>query len=218
MENLFLPEVDLAHPPEFANFTQYSYWALQNPDTPNYMILPYFWTADQCKEIIKLGRSFTRREAQTGSGSAGVVNPEIRRSINSWLAPSDLTRWVYEKAQAGIEQVNQTFGFDLHSLENLQYTEYHESYNGTYGAHMDRFPSAVTPNSHRKLTFTIQLTDPSKYQGGDLCLYETLKPLPAPKDIGTMIFFPSYLIHEVQPVTKNKRCSLVGWVNGPKFK
>jgi len=33
-----------------------------------------------------------------------------------------------------------------------------------------------------------------------------------------MIFFPSYTLHEVTPVTKGTRYTLVGWVHGPAFK
>ena len=35
---------------------------------------------------------------------------------------------------------------------------------------------------------------------------------------GMITFFPSWLIHDVTPVTQGTRYSLVGWVNGPNFK
>ncbi len=35
---------------------------------------------------------------------------------------------------------------------------------------------------------------------------------------GRMIFFPSFLIHRVAPVTQGIRRSLVIWVTGPKFR
>jgi len=43
-----------------------------------------------------------------------------------------------------------------------------------------------------------------------VCAYE-------PRE-GRMIFFPSWLPHKVNPITKGKRISLVGWVHGPFFK
>jgi PKHD-type hydroxylase len=33
-----------------------------------------------------------------------------------------------------------------------------------------------------------------------------------------MIFFPSFMLHEVKPVTEGLRKSIVVWVEGPKFK
>jgi PKHD-type hydroxylase len=38
------------------------------------------------------------------------------------------------------------------------------------------------------------------------------------KDQGALAIFPSYTLHEVTPVTKNERYSLVCWVNGKQFK
>ena len=34
---------------------------------------------------------------------------------------------------------------------------------------------------------------------------------------GSISFFPSYTIHEVKPVTRGTRYSLVGWACGPAF-
>ena len=38
------------------------------------------------------------------------------------------------------------------------------------------------------------------------------------KDQGDFICFPSYVLHEVEPITKGERNSLVGWVGGENFK
>jgi len=37
------------------------------------------------------------------------------------------------------------------------------------------------------------------------------------KDIGTIIVFPSFIYHQVSPVTKGKRESLVNWSIGKPF-
>ena len=39
-----------------------------------------------------------------------------------------------------------------------------------------------------------------------------------PKEQGKLILFPSYVLHEVKPVTKGERYSLVAWITGPQFK
>jgi len=38
------------------------------------------------------------------------------------------------------------------------------------------------------------------------------------KEQGTLVMFPSYTLHEVMPVTKGERNSLVSWITGPAFK
>lgn len=40
----------------------------------------------------------------------------------------------------------------------------------------------------------------------------------APRDKGTVIIFPSYILHRVTPVTKGVRKSLAVWISGPRFK
>ena len=70
----------------------------------------------------------------------------------------------------------------------------------------------------RKLSLTIQLTDPSKYEGGDLEIFQSHEPLKMGKEQGMAILFPSYVLHGVIPVTKGERCSLVGWFTGDPFK
>ena len=72
----------------------------------------------------------------------------------------------------------------------------------------------------RKVSFSVQLSNPSDYEGGDLRFYRhsTTKFMEAPKDKGTLILFPSWTIHEVTPVTAGTRYSLVSWVNGPRWK
>jgi predicted 2-oxoglutarate/Fe(II)-dependent dioxygenase YbiX len=56
------------------------------------------------------------------------------------------------------------------------------------------------------------------YKGGDFILYEGEKLTLLPKEHGKLIAFPSYTLHEVKPVTKGERYSLVAWITGPQFK
>lgn len=67
----------------------------------------------------------------------------------------------------------------------------------------------------RKLTFSIQLSDPSEYEGGDLIIDVGFYPTTASKVLGDAIFFLPDAVHEAKPVTKGSRHVLVGWVSGP---
>lgn len=72
-------------------------------------------------------------------------------------------------------------------------------------------------DSVRKLSFTIQLTDPADYDGGDL----EFMPAVTDKTIraqGTITIFPSYMVHRVSPVTRGVRHTIVGWIYGPDFR
>ena len=106
------------------------------------------------------------------------------------------------------------FKFDIDGLfEGLQYTNYTAPGN-YYGKHTDRgFNTKI-----RKLSISIQLTNPKKYTGGDLNLHFQNKPVTMSKEQGTLVIFPSYVLHEVTPVMTGERNSLVAWVSGKNFK
>jgi len=213
MENLFLPEIDYEAPAEF-NTRTYSHWSFKNDSLEEYACINNAFNLQEIEEIIKIGKAYIKDESKTGDGRGFS---EIRKSKNSWIPPSDLTTWIYQRIQNCVQEVNKHFEFDLHSIEQLQFTEYNSEYLGKYKKHIDKFPYANNPNSHRKLSFSIQLSDPLAYEGGDLVIYNG-ETIIANRNIGTFNSFPSYALHEVTPVTKGTRYSLVGWCNGPKFK
>ena len=74
-----------------------------------------------------------------------------------------------------------------------------------------------------QLSMTMQLSDPSEYEGGDFCFqWLTTKgvheeKVDAAKKLGTVIVFPSYIWHTVKPITKGTRKSLVCWQLGKPF-
>lgn len=214
MNNLNLLEIDLKAPPEFNNWKA-SYWSLKSQNLPDYIHFNNAFSYEEVKNIIKIGKAFSIGESKTADGKSFS---EIRRSVNSWIPACDLTFDLYKKIQNLVDEANKTFTFDLISIETLQFTIYNEKYQGNYGPHIDKFENPGQPGSHRKLSFSIQLTDPTKYEGGDLLIYNSKNPIVANKNIGTINFFPSYTLHEVTPVTKGERICLVGWVSGPKFK
>ena len=71
----------------------------------------------------------------------------------------------------------------------------------------------------RKLSFTLQLSHPDDYEGGNVELIdEAGKNYIAPRQRGSMILFDSRTQHRVNKVTKGERKSIVGWVLGPRWK
>ena len=109
------------------------------------------------------------------------------------------------------------FRYDLVGFEGIQFTKYsyQAGHADFYSSHIDILSSNGTV---RKLSFTIQLSDPDSYGGGDVVLYSSLiDSVSLSRAIGSISFFPSYTIHEVAPVTSGVRYSLVGWGRGPAF-
>ena len=165
------------------------------------------WLQDQAKRA--------ESNAQVGGGNGGVVNPNVRRSQVSWLNNTTDTRWVFEKLADVASQMNaQHFRFDLTGFgEPLQLTNYNQSENGMYGWHQD-YGGGIS----RKLSMVVQLTDPAQYEGGNLQVMTSGEPQNVRKQRGLVAIFPSYVLHQVTPVTQGSRQSLVTWVSGPAFK
>ena len=71
-------------------------------------------------------------------------------------------------------------------------------------------------NDTRKISFSILLND--NFEGGDLELYKFGdKPDTMKMKKNSILFFPSFILHRVTPVTSGTRKALVGWVHGPNF-
>ena len=165
------------------------------------------WLQDKAKRA--------ENNAHVGGGGGEIVNSNIRRSQVSWLNNSVDTSWVFEKLADVVSKMNaQHFRFDLTGFgEPLQLTNYDQSENGMYGWHQD-YCGGVS----RKLSMAVQLTDPAEYEGGNLQVMTTANPQNIRKQRGLIAIFPSYVLHQVTPVTQGSRQSLVTWVSGPAFK
>jgi PKHD-type hydroxylase len=74
------------------------------------------------------------------------------------------------------------------------------------------------PMAYRKISATLLVND--DYEGGELVFQGQPEPdKDAPKlKAGTIIFFPSFLVHSVRPVTKGIRNSVVLWLHGKPYK
>jgi PKHD-type hydroxylase len=166
-------------------------------------------------EINKLRSQFQNYSLQEGYMGKNQIN-DYRRSKVAFI----LTTWefsdIYLRLFEYVNRINNEF-FKFHLSElssNIQYTEYDEKYNGHYDWHIDMGPDEA---SRRKLSIVVQLSDPLEYEGGELQITDGGSNRVCEKTKGTIIIFPSYLLHRVTPVTKGTRRSLVLWVTGPPF-
>ena len=127
--------------------------------------------------------------------------------------------WIVGFCYHYILQANKSnFEYDIFGFEGntMQYTEYAENQN--YKWHYDDEIFTASPVK-RKLSFTLQLSSPDEYDGGEFQLLSADDELyVAPKEVGTIIIFDSRAKHRVTKVKSGIRKSLVGWVNGPKWK
>lgn len=168
-------------------------------------------TADHCREIIEIGKA---RMPEAGEVGSGAIDAEIRKAKAARIPVNADTRWIYERVGHIVEDLNNRyFGFELSGfMEPLQFTEYSEG--DFHKNHIDCFYGGQV----RKITVAIQLSSEEDYEGGDVNLHFADTPFNVSKDRGYAVVFPSYTLHEIKPVTKGTRYSLVGWATGKPFK
>ena len=194
---------------------------------------------DLIEEDLKDNFDNQLQDSRVGDGNYGTVDKDKRNAKNAWVPTSHWTAgflWHY------VERANrENFLYDLTNIdgESLQYTVYGEG--EYYGWHNDAgIASYYKPMSAgnrenaeitaadfinescervRKLSFSLLLSDPDTYEGGNLqFLDEAGKSYIAPRQRGTIILFDSRAQHRVQKVTKGVRKSIVGWTVGPRWK
>jgi PKHD-type hydroxylase len=178
------------------------------------------FTTEEIDQIVNIGENLPQAVATVGDDKN---DPSVRRSNTAWMGQDDCP-WLYDRLAWIVQQLNgQFYGYDLWGFhEDMQYTTYTSADQGFYDYHQDSMgftaKNGVDQRLPRKFSISLQLTDPSEYEGGDLLIRSGSKPTYAPKQKGQVVAFPSFMLHKVTPVTAGIRRSLVVWVTGPAFK
>jgi PKHD-type hydroxylase len=117
---------------------------------------------------------------------------------------------------AGLEgNVKNQWDFYINSHEAVQFAVYNE--NQHYDWHVDTFLLSGQ-QLDRKVTVVCLMNDPSEFEGGVLELQFHGKTYTPNLRKGSVVVFPSYILHRVTPVTKGVRKSATLWLSGPAFK
>jgi PKHD-type hydroxylase len=174
------------------------------------------FTPEEMDRIERYGDSQRQDKAALLGEVAAGEQDAIRITRTAWLQANEETNWIYRRIQECVMALNEkAFRYALTGYaETLQYSVYHASERGHYDWHVDQGPLQV----RRKLSVSVQLSDPSAYEGGALEFAAGRYTESAPKDRGMLIAFPSFVTHRVAPVTTGTRKSLVVWITGPAFR
>lgn len=176
-------------------------------------VQPLFWSWEKelsdetCDYIISLAQNI---EPEKGVVGAGALIEEQRDSSVRWISDNFIRNAIFGFGH----QANQSaWDMQIDCISAIQFTEYtKEQY---YEWHMD---TNKLESEMRKVSIIVQLTDPDNYEGGDFQFRHyggDIEDVPALRQRGTVIVFPSWLEHRVTPVTKGKRQTLVAWMSGP---
>ena len=157
----------------------------------------------------------------------GTENKKRRKSKVAWVEE----QWVYDLINPFMAEANEKSGwnFDITSSESPQLTKYEK--DDFFGWHIDGYSDSLSTydlpknkfldKNVRKVSMTILLID--DYEGGNFEFGffnsgEVSVSKPKFSTRGSIIFFPSFINHQVTPVTEGTRYSLVAWFLGPHFR
>jgi len=85
---------------------------------------------------------------------------------------------------------------------------------GHYGAHIDNavMKAASGEAMRSDVSFTLFLTPPGDYDGGELVIHSASGTQEIKGEAGAAVLYPSGTLHEVRPVTRGQRIVCVGWI------
>ena len=188
------------------------------PDfTATCIVCENIFTPAELDTIERHGDSLVQQKAVlAGEDWREKDTGRVRITRTAAMPPATEIRWLYDRMQAVIRKVNQqVYKFELSGFaENFQYTVYHGSEGGHYDWHIDWGLQQV----QRKLSASLQLTDPARYEGCDLQFHGLREIETAPRARGAVIVFPSFIQHRVTPCTQGTRKAVVVWTAGPAFR
>lgn len=168
-----------------------------------------------CNRLLKTANKNGFFPAKLGNieNNPDYLDTDIRNCLTSDI-PIKQNLWFESTLTTALRQINSYFKFDLHGIMDLQVIQYDvDSY---FKIHNDVYPKDT--DMQRKITFIMQLSDPDDYTGGELVMHIDSIPDVMTKEKGSLIAFPSYILHEVTPILSGRRYSCIGWCFGPEFK
>lgn len=176
----------------------------------------YFESAlppEMCATIIELGQQKIQEDATINADKS--VDHKMRKGQVAWVKDE----WLQQTIASYVARANVEAGwnFILNHREDVQFATYTDG--AFYDYHRD---CDIEADHYRKLSVSVQLSSIENYTGGNLLLKNIWGTTNLPMDEGvykqgTIIVFPSILLHTVTPMTSGTRHSLVQWFSGPDF-
>tara|TARA_B100001996_G_scaffold195791_1_gene149995 strand:- start:1229 stop:1966 length:738 start_codon:yes stop_codon:yes gene_type:complete len=186
-----------------------------------------------CDEIDEY---YSDQKPQDAALGDSMYTDDQTRSVNvRWCNQDD---WVGPFLYQYIQQANHhLFQYDITGLyyNNIHHLEYKEGHFHSWHIDNNGCDSVAfeppcsrallnLPKQYcRKLSFTLQLSDPEDYTGGELEIEvnssdDPKKTVTLDKDRGTLGIFDPRTRHRISPVKSGTRKALVGWAIGPRWR
>jgi PKHD-type hydroxylase len=159
------------------------------------------------EEVEKVRSALARVRFLDGRASAGFAAREVKHNRQA----DALDRNAAEIRDLVTDRIQSNELFKLAArpkqISPLIFSKYEPGMR--YGSHVD---DALMGGMRADISFTLFLSEPSRYDGGELVVETTAGEDAIKLDAGSMIVYPATSLHRVAEVTRGERLTAVGWV------
>ena len=154
------------------------------------------------KELEKENKDWEDGKNTAGSHASKVKN-NMQLKRNSDVSQK-LSLLIKKKILK--DELIKSFSLPKH-IHGIMFTK--SSQGMSYGSHID---NAYMSSGRADLSFTIFLSEKSKYEGGELLIENLTSESKFKLDSGKLILYPSTYLHSVKEVLNGERIVCVGWI------
>lgn len=192
--------------------------------SPAYDLLveSHFLSESECKNIIdEASRNAFKPATVYGSSESGAIDERVRKTSRLTVSPETVES-LNQRLLEFKSTVEAHFQISLRDCEEPQFLRY--DVGDFFVAHQDGNTGMIrlASDAERRISFSLFLNEqsqdakPGTYSGGSLKFSDYRKPPPdrefcMPVETGLLVAFRSELTHEVTPITRGQRYSIVSW-------
>lgn len=164
-------------------------------------------TGDQLSQLATLfeRQSFTDGRKTAGLAGAGIKsNLQLKEGTGDYDTMRDIvTRAINENREFSLAAIPR-------HMRPVRFARYQAGMH--YGRHVDNAVMGQNPPMRIDLSFTLFLSPPDTYEGGELVVEEPGARRAFKLPAGAMVLYPSNSLHRVAEVKSGNRDVAVGWL------
>lgn len=177
------------------------------------LLIPNVLTPDICQALINVwqtqGNEETGVEQSVQQHRENIIDHSNKKRRDHVVTDEKLMRLISTTVGRRVmPEIKKAFHFEATRFEGFKIVCYDSEEKGFFHAHRDNLSPAT---AHRRFALTLNLN--ADYEGGHLTFSEYGPHLYKP-DAGGAVLFSSSHLHEVTPVTKGKRFTLLSFLFG----
>lgn len=179
------------------------------------LIVPQVLSREEVAQLQNALRDATFQNAwQDGKATAGSQAAMAKN--NSQLdEDSRMTKTLQGLVLQALSRSSEFFGAALpQKVFPPLFNRYAGAHNA-FGSHVDnavRTHRSSGQHARTDLSFTLFLSEPTSYEGGELVMETGLGEHSIKLPAGSLVLYPSYVLHRVNPVTQGERLACFSWV------